>query len=227
MSNPIPTIEGALDGVETPFCLTGEVDPRHYLAGVGQWPSFAFKGLAGLMSAALKKKVAALMTERAEQREIQAKNDVADCRRRMIESYRDGSDAGAFQGEALAREIRGMDLEAHSAATQRLREIAQEAQQLAADFCLVAAEGMLPLFIEECKTAEARLTRHNRPLSENKSIEGYPCTKWALHEDEILGGIFADMHFLKFYWGGPDGQLLKPTYDSRTGLDWLNDCLKN
>jgi hypothetical protein len=225
MSNPNPTITDTLEGVQTPYCLTGETDPRTYLSGLGQWPSLPFKGLGKVMPAALRKKVAGFMAERAELLDIQAKNDVGFARRKMLQAARDGSDDGAFQSEVIAREIRDMDLEAYGRATTRLREIAQETQQIAADFATSAAEGILPSFIEEAKAAELRLNRFNRALSEDRIIDGFPCTKHALHLDEILNGIFADYWFLAHYWGGENGQFMKPSYDSRVGLDWLNSCL--
>jgi hypothetical protein len=211
-----------IENLATPYCLGPDIDPRHYLAGLGQWPSLPTQGLKSAVPAATKKLIGKLLADRGEQTVIRQKNDVAEARRQMLVAARDGSDHGAFEAERISREIAKMDLDAYGSALTRLREVEQEAQAAAAALIPLAADAKLEAFIAEAKEVEARLIRHNRPLSSTANEEGYTITRWQLWKDEILSGIFGEYWFLTHYWMN---EFQTPRYENRDCLGWLAEVI--
>lgn len=222
MNNPHLTLpqESEIEGVQTPFCLAPQIDPRKYLPSLGQWPCLPSFGLKAVMTPALKKQVGRLLGDLGEATATRDANDAAGAHTAMQKAI----EAKEFsEAERIRRTVGEMALPAHDLAVGRIREIADEAKVLTLAFLPVAAEEKLRVFTAEVIDAEARLVRHGRPVvASAKMEEGYFISRFHLWNDDIVASAFSEYWFLAHLW---PAEFQTPKYENRDGLSWLAEIL--
>jgi hypothetical protein len=189
------------DSLQTPYDLTADTDPRHYLRGVAAWPGMPTHVCRRHLKPEDRKAIHELFAAVEQARKTEVENDSIAAREHAQQLFKSTSEEDILKGEALNRKSMTMDMSKALAAKTKQRELREEGKQLAVRLALEMSEALLPEFLEDAISVEQRLIRGGIPLSHEIYNAGQPpIVEWELWQDALLSNAFAGCWFLKWHW---------------------------
>jgi hypothetical protein len=214
----------SIETLQTPFYLDPGIDPRSYLSGLGSWPGLPTAECKLHLKDSDRKRIKKLVQDLEDAHSVEAANDSIAAQGTAKLLFQSPHEADILRGEELNRQSLKMEMSKAIAARKRQAEIRHEAAEFASELALQMSEALLPAFVADAHSVEARLVRGNIPLfSEPYNSGQQPVREWQLHQDFILAGSFAGVWFLRFYW---PIEFREQKYSPDPGLGWLIDLVK-
>jgi hypothetical protein len=224
--NKAPEINANLvEGIQTPFSLSAEHDPRTYLKGLQAWPGMPTVTCRRHLKPSDKKKIAEIFSGIEENTKIAEANDSIAAREHASQLFRSHNADDILRGEELQKASTKMSLATCFAARAKIAELVRAGKELAAALSVQMAELLLAEFVTDAQGVEGRLVRGGVSLStEHYNAGGPPITEFELWTDFLLAQQFSGIWFLKHYW---PTEFVAGKYDAAAWAEFLKEISKD